>query len=146
MGLSSRMLLLDQDDGLFRLPNAQFDRMLRDPTRHPLLRFAGRRVRMADIVVECVARHPVRVCWRTFGILTFDEAGCLDPGALQRHQLARAELALAPPISPYDTATAVIDARTRFLAQGGRWRPPHALARRIDAAALDRLACRRPWT
>ena len=33
MGLSCRMYLLDQDDTLYRLPNAKFDQMLRDPSR-----------------------------------------------------------------------------------------------------------------
>jgi hypothetical protein len=143
MGLSSRMFLLDQDEGLYRLPNTQFDRMLRDPTSYPILRFAGTRVRMADVVVGLVDRQPIRVLWRTFGILTFDEAGCFDPSAFNRHQRARAELALAPPIPESDGTAAVVDAKMRFVAQGGRWVPPRALARRIDEAALDSVKCLR---
>jgi hypothetical protein len=141
MGLSSRMFLLDQDDGLYRLPNTKFDQMRRDPTRYRILRFAGTRVRMADVVVELVDRQPVRIVWSTFGILTFDQDGRLDPSAFKRHQWARAELALAPQIAESDGPATVDDAATRFVAQGGRWVPPRALARRIDAAALDRAKC-----
>ena len=41
MGLSRRALLLDQDDGLFWLPNTKFEQMFRDPTNHRIPRFAG---------------------------------------------------------------------------------------------------------
>jgi len=66
MGLSSRVFLLDQDDGLYRMPNATFEQMLRDPTSHRIPRFAGARVRMTDVVVELLDRQPIRVIWITF--------------------------------------------------------------------------------
>ncbi|MCX7180675.1 MAG: hypothetical protein NTX56_18565 [Proteobacteria bacterium] len=72
---------------------------------------------MADVVVELVDRQPIRVLWRTFGILTFDEAGCFDPSAFNQHQRARAELALASPIPESDGTAAVVDAKMRFVAQ-----------------------------
>ena len=56
MGISCRMYLLDQDDTLYRLPSAKFNRMLRDPTTYRLPRFAGRRVRMTDVAVELIDR------------------------------------------------------------------------------------------
>lgn len=143
MGVSSRMFLLDQDDDLYRLPNTKFDRILRDPNSYRILRFAGARVRMADVVVELVDRQPIRVLWRTFGILTFNEAGCFDPNAFDRHQRARAELALALPIPTSAGTAAVVDAAMRFVAQGGRWVPPRVLARRIDEVAMDRVKCMR---
>ena len=43
MGFSFRMFLLDQDDGLYRLPNTKFEQMIRNPTSYRLLRFAGAR-------------------------------------------------------------------------------------------------------
>lgn len=51
MKFSFRMFLLDQDDGLYRLPNTKFNQMLRDPTSYCLTRFAGTRVRMTDVAV-----------------------------------------------------------------------------------------------
>lgn len=81
MGMTCRVFLLDQDDGLYRLPNTKFERMLREPTSHRLPRFAGARVRMAEVVVELVDRRAIRVIWTTFGLLTFDDEGCFDPRA-----------------------------------------------------------------
>jgi hypothetical protein len=135
------MFLVDQNDGLYRLPNTKFDLMLRDPSSYPIPRFAGARVRMTDVIVELLDRQPIRVVWTTFGILTFGEDGCFDPSTFDRHQRARAELALAPLTAESDGTATVVDAAMQFVAQGGRWAPSRALARRIDEAALDRANC-----
>lgn len=139
MGLSSRIFLLDQNDGLYRLPSAKFDRMLRDPSSYRMLRFAAARVRMADMVVELRRRQPIRVVWSTYGFLTFREDGCFDPSTFERQQWARAELALAPMTTESDGRAIVVDAAMRFVAQGGNWTPSKSLARRISDAALDRV-------
>ena len=137
------MLLLDQDDTLYRLPNAKFDQILRDPTscRFPL--FAGTRVRMTDVAVELIDRQPMCVAWITFGFLTFDDEGCFDANAFDRQQRARAELALALPTKEPKSEGIVVDAASRFVAQGGRWTPSRALQQRIDAAALEQVKCTR---
>lgn len=143
MGLSCRRFLLDQDDGLYRLPNTKFEQMLRDPTSHRLLRFAGARVRMIDIIVELLDRQAIRVVRTTFGFLVFDGDGYFDPSAFERHQWARAELTLAPLTAEPENAKTVVDAVSRFVAQGGRWAPSRNLARRIDVAALGQVKCNR---
>jgi hypothetical protein len=69
MGFSCRTFLVARDDTLWRLSSTKFDRMLRDPAGHCLPDFAGQRARMASVVVELVARNPVRVVRNTFSIL-----------------------------------------------------------------------------
>jgi hypothetical protein len=133
------MFLLDQEDDLYRLPSARFDKMLRDPNCHSYPRFAAARLRMADMVVEILDRHPIRVVWSTFGVLAFDQEGYFDPNAFDVHQRARAELALAPKITKPDGQMTVVDAATRFVARGGCWTPSRSLARRLDEAALGRV-------
>ena len=137
------MFLLDQDDGLYRLPNTKFEQMLRNPTSHRLLRFAGARVRMTDVAVELRRRQPIRVVRITFGFLTFDGDGYFDASAFDRHQRARAELGLAAPITEPGGGETVVDAANRFVAQGGLWAPSRSLQRRIDAAALGQVKCTR---
>lgn len=114
------MFLLDQNDGLYCLPNTRFEQRLRDPASHHLLRSTGVRVRMAEVVVELLDRKAIRVIWTTVGLLTFDDEGCFDPSAFDRHQRARAALVLAPVIAEPGSAATVVDAAGRFVAQGGR--------------------------
>ncbi len=141
MHLSFRTFLLDRDDTLYRLPNTTFDRMLRNPKSHGLPRFAGQRVRMAD--VELMDRQPVRVVRTTFSILTFNSKGFLDPAAFEHYQRARAELALAPAPVPRARHANVVPATQRFVDQGGRWAPSVVVAKLIERAALERMKCPR---
>ena len=141
--LSCRMFMLDLDDSLYRLPTRTFEAMLQAPKKHPLLRFAGSRVRMSDVAVELVERQPIRVVWSTFDILAFDHHGRLDVEAYQRHQAACAELGLVPPLIEPPNSGTVIDAAKRFVAQGGCWVPTPSQLRHIGAAALGKSKCQR---
>ena len=139
MGISSRRFLLDQDDRLYQLPHSTYERMRQDPGSHPITRFASQRVRMADLLVELVDRQPMRVVRCAYGIFTFNADGCFDPSTFERQQWARAEQALAPLSTELGgTSTVVVDAKTRFVAQGGQWTPSRGLACRIRDAALER--------
>jgi hypothetical protein len=138
MGISSRRFLLDQDDHLYQLPNSTYERMLQDPGSNPITRFASQRVRMANLLVELVGRQPIRVVQSAYGILTFNADGCFGPNTFERQQWARSEQALAPLSSEPGGTSTVVDAKTRFVAQGGQWTPSRALACRIRDAALAR--------
>lgn len=144
MGLSARLFLLDGEDRLYRLPNAAFARMLREPQSVRLARFAGQRARLADLVIELHARQPVRVVRATYGLLGFDEEGRFEARAFDRQQAALADAALAGLLPRPAPAATVIEAASRFLVQGARWSPARALQRRIEAAALGRIGCPRP--
>ena len=141
MRIGFRHYFLDADGALNRIPNAAFDRMLRDPTRHPLPRFAGQRVRTAEIAVELMNGQPIQVLRSSFSILTFKKNGTLVPPLSDRHVRARAELALA--LDRPIREAAVADASTRFVARGGQWSPSAAVRRRIEQTALGRLKCPR---
>lgn len=133
--------MLDAEDVVYRIPNAAFDRLLNDPVRHRLLRFAGQRVRTAEIAVALLNGKPIAVERSWFSILTFKKNGALDSPLSDRHVRARAELALS--LDPPRLSTAVADAGNRFLARGGQWTPSPALRRRIEQTALARQNCPR---
>ena len=142
MSLRCRTFLIADDGTLYRLANAKFDRMLRDPASYRLPALAGQRVRMANILIEVVDRVPVCVVRSTFAMLTIDDDGRIDSSKFTQQQFALAETALAPVLAVSESNDGVIDATARFVAQGGSWAPSHSLARAIEDAALGRLRCR----
>jgi hypothetical protein len=118
--------------------------MVDDPESHRLERFAGQRVRMAEAIVEVRDRAPVAVVRLISEMLGFDAEGRLDRAAFMRQNAALAEFAMSPVIPRSVTKkTAVVDAGSRFVAQGGRWQPLPSLEQRILRAALGELKCER---
>ena len=61
MRVAFRHFLLDPEGTPYRLASAALNRMLRDPVRHPLARFAGQRVRSAKIAIELTNEQPIQV-------------------------------------------------------------------------------------
>ena len=137
------MFLLDDEDRLYRLPSARFGHMLNNPGSVRIQRFAGARVRMADVIVELIDRQPVHIAWITYGILGFDGDGYFELKAYIRQQRALAELALAPVFDEPERGRKIVDAADRFVSKGGQWKPSRTLARRIQDAALGRVKCAR---
>src|SRR5258705_3787663 len=102
MSFSCRTFLIARDDTLWRLSNTKFGQMLRDPASHCLPVFAGQRARMASVVVELVARNPVRVVRNTFSILTFDAEGRIDLSRFEKQHFALAEPVIGPVFAAFD--------------------------------------------
>jgi len=140
VSLSCRRFLLDQEGRLVRLKNTTFERLVRDPLHHTMPAMAGQRVQMAEILVELSNRIPIRVVRRVYFVLTFDGTGRVDTERFRKQQWALAESALDPALALPADDKSVLDAASRFIAHGGRWRPRAALAKLIDDAALGNVA------
>jgi hypothetical protein len=138
MSVSSRRFLIAQDS----LADATFTRMLQNPGGHAFPVLAGQRVRMASLIVELNGGVSVRVVRSTFATLSFSDDGCMDSGLFTRQQWALAESAIDSALADTQHDGKVLDAATRFIARGGRWRPSTCLARTINEAALGRVDCR----
>ena len=146
MSYSTRTFLLGPDDTLYRLASAKLSRMLDDPNRHRLPRFAGQRLRMAEAIVIVAVRDraPYAVVRLVYERLAFDAEGRLDRAAFIRQNAARAELAMSPVIPRSEAKeTVVIDAGSRFVAGGGSWQSTPEQEREILRAALDESKCER---
>jgi hypothetical protein len=142
MGLSSRLLLLTADDVPHRLAEADFARLCQDSGVWRLPVFAFHRIRWASLVVELCNRQPIRVVHMSLGFLSFDATGRLDVNRMNREQVARMDAMTAPVLTGKSDDT-VIDAASRFAAQGGLWKPDTELSARLLAVALGRLPCPR---
>ena len=138
MGLSLRLLLLDQTDCIYRMDIARFDRIRESPRKHLLPRFAGQRVRSAEVVVSLSEGRPVRVVRTTFDMLTFDQTGCLDTNILSRQHFARFATAQSGLGTHAEGQPNVWDARHVFDDRGGRWVPSTEQLKAIGDAALGK--------
>ena len=130
--------MIDQGNHLSRLPGSRFAAMLSDPSAHPIPQFAARRVRGAEAVVEQADRRPVKVIRMVFFMLTFNERGVLDTDALMRQAAAAFDTLLPQTRS---NGSRVLEAQSRFVVSGGRWKPTPALEAAIRAAALGKQKC-----
>ncbi len=140
MTYSPRTFVVGSDDTLYRLATVKFAGMLDDPERHRVPRFAGQRVRMVEAIVEFRDRVPCEVVRLVYEMLRFDAHGQLDRRAFEHQNAALVDLVVGERTS---NDAAVVDASSRFIAQGGRWQPSPSLARRIRRAALGGLKCER---
>ena len=141
MGLSSRRFFVTNDGVLYRMSNAKFERLMRQPESEPLPAFSGQRIRVAELVVEMLDREPYRVCRESFSIFQFDSDGCLD---IQRHdqqQIALVNAMVVPIFGSEKPVGNVFDATDKFVAQGGSWSPTDSMRIQIEKAALGLLAC-----
>jgi hypothetical protein len=141
---SIRTYILGPDDTLYRLASAKFSRMVDDPESQRLERFAGQRVRMAEVTVEVRDRAPCAVVRLVYEMLGFDADGRLDRATFMRQNRALAELVVDRAIPRHgEQDKAVVHAGSRFVARGGSWHPSAALEREILRAALDERPCKR---
>ena len=149
MGLSLRLVVIDQSDHIYRLGVSKFQEMLRNPRTHRYTLFAGQRVRVAEAVVELIERKPTRVVRMTFDILTFDREGCFDTEAFDRHQFSRFVGVMSGASGANtEAAPGVVDASSLFTARGSRWSPAGTLLRTMhdgrnsNSSAATRLISR----
>ena len=133
MGIGCRRFIVDDEGRLVRLRNAIFERLLRDPQHHTMPALAGQRVRMAEILVQLADRRPIQVVRRVYFVVGFDEAGRLAAMRFQNQQWALAESAPDRVLAVPSDDNRVLDAASRFIAQGGRWRPSNQLAQHIQS-------------
>ena len=132
------------DDTLYRLANTKFAAMLDDPENHRLLRFAGQRVRLVDAIVELRDRVPCAIVRLVYQMLVFDAQGRFDSRRFERQNGALVDLLMNRVLGQATTSDSdIVDASSRFIAQGRRWQPSPALARRIRQAALGEFKCAR---
>jgi hypothetical protein len=130
--------MIDQGNHLSRLSGSRFAAMLSDPSAYPIPQCAAQRVRGVEAVVEQSHRRPVKVIRIVFFMLTFSERGVLDTDALMRQAAAALDTVYSQTRSKGST---VLDAQSRFVVSGGRWKPTPVLEAEIRAAALGKQKC-----
>ena len=138
MSFSTRIFVIDQADRLYRLPGSKFSTMLSSPNSLVIPEFAAQRIRAAEASVELIDRLPSRVIRTVFFMLQFDAKGALRSDSLMKQAAAAIDTTLTGLSRRKDN---VVDARSRFIAAGGRWKPTPALRKLLTEAALGRMRC-----
>ena len=141
MGLSIRVFIVEDDDSIKRLTLAQYERLLKRDPNESLLRYAGRRIRYALIVVDLVNRRPIEIVRDEFAYLDFDEEGqFIEPEHGKEESSA---LDMLDFFSLERKDKRVIDARHIFARKRyfdkNRWEPKDEIIAAIAEAIFGKL-------
>ena len=136
MGIGIRVLLVDDDDSIKRLPLTRYERLFRRDPNEQLLQYAGKRVRFAEVAVELEERKPVRIIRAVYGILPFDSVGRIVAGEYEKEMRLSAEM--MPPILADRLSPKIVDAKHKFAKKRFndqfRWEPTYQIEKSIVEA------------
>ena len=143
---SVRHFLISDDDEIFRVSNAKFTRLLRGSSNENTERFAGKRIRAAEIAVKLENRKPVKVIRAIYYYLHFKEKGVLNYARFMKDGV----IVLEAYDSTFDKEKIqdnVINAKQEFAKRQRDhsvwWKPDMQLERNILDASIDEFKCGR---
>jgi transposase len=141
MGLTTRILLVDDDDSLHRLPLARFERLRRGDPEESIPKYAGKRVRYVLVVLDLIDRRPVEILHVEYSWLSFNSEGRLDQA--ERERKAKLAMDLLPAMST-NGAEQTVDARHRFARKRYQseysWEPTPEVQATIMAAVFGKVS------
>ena len=112
MGIGIRVLLVDDNDSLQRLPLARLERLLHFDRRESLQQYAGKRVRCAMVFLEVAGRQVLSIRNVDYFVLQFDAKGRIDKKEWEKGM--RLGMDLLPPLFNEENPKQVINASHRF--------------------------------
>jgi hypothetical protein len=144
--VSVRIFFITDDNEMLKVPNAKFERMLEGSREENTTRFAGKRIRAAEIAVMIEDRKPVMVLRAIYFYLHFNEKGILDFDRFLKdgHVIAEAGI---PEFLVKKTKDNVINAQQEFAKRKRDhtvwWKPNMKLERDILDASIGDFKCKR---
>jgi len=112
MGLGSRIFIVNDDQSIEKLSMARFERLFRQDPDECLLKYVGKRVKYAHVVVELENRKPVSVVMIQYSYLSFDADGIIDQSSMEKEM--HLGMQMMEPITLDLKSTNVVDAEHRF--------------------------------
>lgn len=142
---SVRHFFVSDDSEIFRVPNAIFERLLRGSFEKKIERFAGKRVRTAEIIVKLENRKPKQVLRAIYYYLHFNEKGILDYDRFMKDGGIVANAGI-PDIFGEKVQSNLINAQQEFAKRQRDhtvwWKPNMQLERNILDASIDEFKCK----
>jgi len=143
---SLRHFFVSDDNEIFRIPNTKFERLLKGSLEKKTERFAGKRVRAAEIVVKLENRKPIRVLRAIYYYLHFNEKGILDFDRFMKDGAIVANAGI-PDIFGKKVQSNLINAQQKFAKRQRDhtvwWKPSIQLERNILDASMEEFTCKR---
>jgi len=143
---SLRHFFISDDNEIFRIPNTKFERLLKGSLEKKIERFAGKRVRTAEIVVKLENRKPVQVLRAIYYYLHFNEKGILDYDRFMKDGGIVATAGI-PDIFAEKVQSNLINARQEFAKRQRDytvwWKPDMQLERNILDASIGEFKYKR---
>ena len=143
---SVRIFFITDDNELLKVPIAKFERMLKGSQEENTERFAGKRIRAAEIAVMIEYRKPVMVLRAIYFYLHFNEKGILDFDRFLKDGNVVAKAGI-PGFFMEKTQDNVINAQQEFAKRKRDhtvwWKPNMKLERDILDASIGDFKCKR---
>jgi len=143
---SVRIFFITDDDEILKVPNAKFERMLKGSHEENTERFAGKRIRAAEIAVLIEDRKPMMVLRAIYFYLYFNKKGILDFDRflMDGNIVAKAGI---PEFFMERTQDNVINAQQEFAKRKRDhavwWKPNMQIERDILDASIGDFKCKR---
>ena len=143
---SVRFFLITDEDEILSVPIATFERMLKGSHEQKIERFAGKRMRAAEIAVMIEDRKPVAVLRVIYYYLHFNKKGILDYNRFLKDGNIVAKAGM-PEFPVGKTRDNVINAQQEFAKRQRDhavwWKPNVQIERDILDASIGDFKCNR---
>ena len=144
--ISLRHFFISDDNEIFLFFNTKFERLLKGSLEKKIERFAGKRVRTAEIVVKLENRKPIQVLRAVYYYLHFNEKGILDYDRFMKDGGIVADAGIPEFLAEKGQGN-LINARQEFAKRQRDhcvwWKPSMQLERNILDASIDEFKCKR---
>lgn len=144
--VSVRFFLIIEGDEILRVPLNKFERLLECASGEKMERFAGKRVRVAEIGVKLENRRPTEVIRTIYYYFHFNEKGIIDKDKLRNDGIIVSIAGISPMFTqkPQDN---IINAQQKFAKRKRDhavwWKPNMQLERNILDASIGEFKCKR---
>lgn len=143
---SVRIFIITEGDEILRVPINKFERLLKGTDEDKIERFAGKRVRAAEICVRLENRKPIGVIRAIYHYFYFNENGILDKDRLRKDANIVSTAGISPMVTqkPQDN---IINAQQEFAKRQRDhsvwWQPNMQLERNILDVSINEFKCKR---
>ncbi len=144
--VSVRFFIITDESEILRVSINKFERLLKGTNEEKLERFAGKRMRVAEIGVKLENRKPAEVIRAIYYYLHFNEKGIIDKDSLIKSRNI-VSTAGNSPMFTQKMKDNIIDAQQEFAKRQRDhtvwWKPDMQLERNILDASIDEFKCER---